>query len=84
MNVTLIPSSPKGEIRAIASKSAAHRLLICAAFANAPTKIYYTGANTSGYVGASVNWILNTRTLSNPTINVSGQQSTGNMMVVYR
>ncbi|MBE6549943.1 MAG: 3-phosphoshikimate 1-carboxyvinyltransferase [Ruminococcaceae bacterium] len=39
MNVTLIPSSPKGEVRAIASKSAAHRLLICAAFANAPTKI---------------------------------------------
>ncbi len=39
MNVTLMPSSPKGEIRAIASKSAAHRLLICAAFANAPTKI---------------------------------------------
>lgn len=39
MNVTLTPSSPKGEIRAIASKSAAHRLLICAAFANAPTKI---------------------------------------------
>lgn len=39
MNVTLIPSSPKGEIRAIASKSAAHRLLICAAFANAASKI---------------------------------------------
>jgi 3-phosphoshikimate 1-carboxyvinyltransferase len=39
MNVTLTPSSPKGEIRAIASKSAAHRLLICAAFAGAPTKI---------------------------------------------
>ena len=39
MNVTLVPSSPKGEVRAIASKSAAHRLLICAAFANAPTKI---------------------------------------------
>ena len=39
MNVTLIPSSPKGEVRAIASKSAAHRLLICAAFAKAPTKI---------------------------------------------
>lgn len=39
MNVTLIPASPKGEIRAIASKSAAHRLLICAAFADEPSKI---------------------------------------------
>ena len=39
MNITLLPSKPKGEIRAIASKSAAHRLLICAAFAQEPTNI---------------------------------------------
>lgn len=39
MNITLSPSTPRGEIRAIASKSAAHRLLICAAFAKAPTSI---------------------------------------------
>ena len=39
MNVRITPSSPVGTIKAIASKSAAHRLLICAAFADAPTRI---------------------------------------------
>ncbi len=39
MNVHILPSSPAGEIKAIASKSAAHRLLICAAFADSPTVI---------------------------------------------
>lgn len=39
MNVTLPPSAPHGTLRAIASKSVAHRLLICAAFADAPTRI---------------------------------------------
>ena len=39
MNVTLSPASPKGVQSAIASKSAAHRLLICAAFADRPTRI---------------------------------------------
>lgn len=39
MNVTLHPASPNGSLRAIASKSAAHRQLICAAFATRPTKI---------------------------------------------
>jgi hypothetical protein len=51
---------------------------------NAPTKTYYSGANTSGYVGASINWNLANRVVSSPTINVSGQQSTGAMMIVYR
>ena len=51
---------------------------------NAPTMTWYSGANTSGYVGASVIWNLPTRTLASPTINISGTQSTGNMMVVYR
>ena len=37
MNVCIVPSSPMGTVKAIASKSAAHRLLICAAFADAPT-----------------------------------------------
>lgn len=37
MNVTIMPSKPMGSVKAIASKSAAHRLLICAAFADAPT-----------------------------------------------
>lgn len=39
MNVTVTPSETAGYIKAIASKSAAHRLLICAAFADAPTVI---------------------------------------------
>ena len=39
MNLTLSPRPIGGEIRAIASKSQAHRLLICAAFAEKPTKI---------------------------------------------
>lgn len=39
MNVRIVPSAPTGVIKAIASKSAAHRLLICATFANAPTVI---------------------------------------------
>ena len=39
MNVTLYPSIPRGSLSAISSKSAAHRLLICAAFADAPTLV---------------------------------------------
>ena len=39
MKLTLSPRPIGGEIRAIASKSQAHRLLICAAFAEKPTKI---------------------------------------------
>ena len=39
MNVTLTPSVTGGKIKAIASKSAAHRLLICAAFAKGDTRI---------------------------------------------
>lgn len=39
MNVTVFPSAPTGTVSAISSKSAAHRLLICAAFAQAETVI---------------------------------------------
>lgn len=39
MKVTLTPSKAQGKIKAIASKSAAHRILICSAFADAPTSI---------------------------------------------
>lgn len=39
MNITLSPFVPCGRIRAISSKSAAHRILICAAFADRPTVI---------------------------------------------
>lgn len=39
MKIKIFPSSPAGTVKAIASKSAAHRLLICAAFADAPTTL---------------------------------------------
>ena len=39
MNVKITPSATGGSIRAIASKSVAHRMLICAAFAKGETKI---------------------------------------------
>ena len=39
MTRSILPSSLSGSIRAIASKSAAHRLLICAAFADGETVI---------------------------------------------
>ena len=39
MKVKITPSIPAGKIKAIASKSAAHRLLICAALSNTSTEI---------------------------------------------
>ena len=39
MNVTITPSVPNGKIKAIASKSSAHRQLICAALADKSTEI---------------------------------------------
>ena len=39
MTETILPGSLRGEIPAIGSKSAAHRLLICAALAKGPTQI---------------------------------------------
>lgn len=39
MKLSLSFDSPKGKIKAITSKSVAHRLLICSAFADAPTRI---------------------------------------------
>ena len=40
MKLSIVPKSLEGEIRAIPSKSAAHRLLICAALADKATEIY--------------------------------------------
>ncbi len=39
MKVTITPSIPSGKIKAIASKSSAHRQLICAAFSDRSTEI---------------------------------------------
>ena len=39
MKVKITPFTPSGKIKAIASKSAAHRLLICAAFADKSTEL---------------------------------------------
>lgn len=45
MDITITPSPLKGNIAAIPSKSMAHRLLICAAFADKPTSLHCPKAN---------------------------------------
>ena len=45
MDITIQPRSLRGEITVIPSKSQAHRLLICAAFANGPTKLHCPETN---------------------------------------
>lgn len=45
MNVTIIPRSLRGEVTVIPSKSHAHRLLICAAFADRPTQLICSETN---------------------------------------
>ncbi|MBQ3072173.1 MAG: 3-phosphoshikimate 1-carboxyvinyltransferase, partial [Oscillospiraceae bacterium] len=53
MNMTFLPAPLAGEIRAIPSKSDAHRLLICAALSDAPTKVLCP--ETSDDIDATVN-----------------------------
>ena len=45
MDITIFPRKLAGNIRAIPSKSMAHRLLICAAFADAPTTMLCPDTN---------------------------------------
>lgn len=45
MDLTIIPGKLHGTITAIPSKSQAHRMLICAAFADKPTKLYCSQTN---------------------------------------
>ena len=45
MNVTITPARLHGTVNAIPSKSAAHRLLICAALADRPTKLLLSGTS---------------------------------------
>ena len=45
MDITLSPRSLRGQITVIPSKSQAHRLLICAAFADAPTQLICPDTN---------------------------------------
>ncbi len=45
MDITITPSPLKGNIAAIPSKSVAHRLLICAAFADKPTSLHCPKTN---------------------------------------
>lgn len=52
MDITLQPGKLQGTIAAIPSKSAAHRMLICAAFADGPTRIHC--AETSADIEATV------------------------------
>jgi 3-phosphoshikimate 1-carboxyvinyltransferase len=43
MDIRINPFVPQGEVRAIASKSQAHRALVCAALADKPTRIVLSG-----------------------------------------
>ena len=57
MDITINPRPLRGEIHVIPSKSQAHRLLICAAFANSPTVLECPETNrdmdaTAGCLGA--------------------------------
>lgn len=45
MDLTIIPRKLRGTIKAIPSKSQAHRLLICAAFSSAPTTLHCPETN---------------------------------------
>ena len=45
MDITIKPGHLRGDIKVIPSKSQAHRLLICAAFADKPTQIVCTATN---------------------------------------
>ena len=45
MNITITPKPLEGTVQAIASKSQAHRLLICAAFAKGETKLLCNETN---------------------------------------
>lgn len=72
MQVTLSRSVTFGTVRAIASKSVAHRLLICAAFADAPSVIRCEESNED--INATVNCLCAlgaTITRDDPFFNVS-------------
>ena len=45
MNITIFPKKLTGSVIAIPSKSQAHRLMICAAFADAPTTLICPDTN---------------------------------------
>lgn len=45
MNITITPRTLRGDVKVIPSKSQAHRLLICAAFADRPTVLNCPGTN---------------------------------------
>lgn len=45
MNITIIPRYLRGDVTVIPSKSQAHRLLICAAFAEKPTQLVCSDTN---------------------------------------
>ena len=55
MDVTITPSELSGSINAIASKSEAHRVLLCAAFADVVTDIDCN--TTSEDVDATIEWL---------------------------
>lgn len=67
MDITIEPRSLRGDITVIPSKSQAHRLLICAAFADAPTVLHCPETNrdmdaTTGCLNALGAKIIKTQT----------------------
>jgi 3-phosphoshikimate 1-carboxyvinyltransferase len=53
MNIKISPKPLSGSVRAIPSKSIAHRMLICASFADKPTVLHLSG--TSADIEATIN-----------------------------
>ncbi|MBQ4642300.1 MAG: 3-phosphoshikimate 1-carboxyvinyltransferase [Oscillospiraceae bacterium] len=45
MDITIYPKKLSGTVRAVSSKSVAHRMLICAAFSDGPTELECTDTN---------------------------------------
>ena len=60
MDLIISPQALQGDITVIPSKSQAHRLLICAAFADAPTEILCPEANQDMEATADcLQWVSN-------------------------
>jgi 3-phosphoshikimate 1-carboxyvinyltransferase len=64
VNVVVMPSPLAGTVRVPASKSAAHRLLVCAALADGPTRVAISAMNRDieatvaclRALGANIDW----------------------------
>ena len=59
MNAVFAPSAPRGSVRVPASKSCAHRLLICAAFAEGESVVRNVSFSEDIRSIACARWALN-------------------------